>query len=201
MEMKHFNELDTDYDVELLASSAKKHLNNSLLLLGLYAVILVVSVLAVIFWGSYALVFVIGIIAACISAFLILKRLKTIRFSDFKTSHGEIVDVLKESTTVRSITGGYGMYVTRKYDAFAKVAIRLTISIKNNDEIHSYMLDGVTEEHAQYYEQKGDAIHIYGTHFPVKIDIDYGNWLCPVCGEFNSSGEKSCVNCKEKMLK
>ena len=51
MEMKHFNELDTDYDVELLASSAKKHLNNSLLLLGLYAVILVVSVLAVIFFG------------------------------------------------------------------------------------------------------------------------------------------------------
>ena len=38
MEMKHFNELDTDYDVELLVSSAKKHLNNSPLLLGLYAV-------------------------------------------------------------------------------------------------------------------------------------------------------------------
>ena len=201
METKHLIEIDTDYDVEFLIFSAKKNLNKSLLMLGLYSVILAVSVLSVIFWGSCVPIFVIGIVATCVCAFLILKRLKTIRFSDFKTSHGEIVDVLKESTTVRSITGGYGMYVTRKYDAFAKAAIRLTVSIKNNDEIHSYMLDGVTEEHAQYYEQKGDAIHIYGTHFPVKIDIDHGNWLCPVCGEFNSSGEKSCVNCKEKMLK
>ena len=201
MKTKHFNELDTDYDVELLVSYAKKLLNKSLLFLGLYFVIFVASVLAVIFGGSYVPVFVVGIIATCISAFLILKRLKTIRFSDFKTSHGEIVDVLKESTTVRSITGGYGMYVTRKYDAFAKAAIRLTVSIKSNDEIHSYMLDGVTEEHSQYYEQKGDAIHIYGTHFPIKLDIDQGKWLCPVCGEFNSSGEKSCVNCKAKVIK
>ena len=201
MEMKHFNELDTDYDVELLVSSAKKHLNNSLLLLGLYAVILVVSVLAVIFLGSYVLVFVIGIIAACISAFLILKRLKTIRFSDFKTYHGEIVDVLKESTTVRSITGGYGMYVTRKYDAFAKAAIRLTVSIKSNDEIHSYILDGVTEEHEKYYAQKGDAAHIYGNHFPVKLEIGKEQWLCPVCGEFNVNEEKTCARCKRKILK
>lgn len=201
METKHLIEIDTDYDVEFLIFSAKKNLNKSLLMLGLYSVILAVSVLSVIFWGSCVPIFVIGIVATCVCAFLILKRLKAIRISDFKTSQGEIVDVLKESTTVRSITGGYGMYVTRKYDAFAKAAIRLTISIKNNDEIHSYMLDGVTEEHAQYYEQKGDAIHIYGTHFPVKIDIDHGNWLCPVCGEFNSSGEKTCTRCKRKILK
>ena len=201
METKHLIEIDTDYDVEFLIFSAKKNLNKSLLMLGLYSVILAVSVLSVIFWGSCVPIFVIGIVATCVCAFLILKRLKAIRISDFKTSQGEIVDVLKESTTVRSITGGYGMYVTRKYDAFSKAAIRLTISIKNNDEIHSYMLDGVTEEHAQYYEQKGDAIHIYGTHFPVKIDIDHGNWLCPVCGEFNSSGEKTCTRCKRKILK
>ena len=169
-------------------------------MLGLYAVILVVSVLAVIFGGSYVLVFVIGIIATCISAFLILKRLKTIRFSDFKTSHGEILDVLKESTTVRSITGGYGMYVTRKYDAFAKAAIRLTVSIKNNDEIHSYMLDGVTEEHAKYYEAKDEAVHIWGTHFPVRLEISGDKWLCPVCGEFNASEEMSCKRCKKKVL-
>ena len=201
METKHFNELDTNYDVELLASSAKKRLNKSLLMLGLYFFILAISVLAVIFWGSLVAVFIIGIVAACICAFLILKQLKTIRFSDFKTSHGEIADVLKESTTARSITGGYGMYVTRKYDAFAKAAIRLTVSIKNTDEIHSYILEDVTDEHEKYYELKGDAIHIYGTHYPVMLKIGQDKWLCPVCGEFNASGEKICANCKEKVLK
>ena len=201
MGTKHFIELNTDYDIELLVSSAKKSLKKSLLMLGLYSFIFAISVLVVIFWGSYIPVFVIGIIAACVFAFLILKRLKTIRFSDLKTSHGEIVDILKESTTVRSITGGYGMYVTRKYDAFAKAAIRLTVSIKSNDEIHSYILDGVTEEHENYYAQKGDAVHIYGNHFPIKLDIDQGKWLCPVCGEFNIGGEKTCINCKEKVIK
>ena len=154
MGTKHSIELDTDYDIELLVSSAKKSLKKSLLMLGLYSFILAISVLAVIFLGSYIPVFVIGIISACVFAFLILKRLKTVSFSDFKTSHGEIVDVLKESTTVRSITGGYGMYVTRKYDAFAKAAIRLTVSIKNGNDVHSYVLDGVTEDHLKYYESK-----------------------------------------------
>ena len=201
MKTKRFVKLDTDYDIEFLVSSAKKTLKNSLLMLGLYFFILVISVLAVIFWGYYIPVFVIGIIAACVFAFLILKRLKTIRFSDLKTSHGEIVDVLKESTTVRSITGGYGMYVTRKYDAFAKAAVRLTVSIKTSDDVHSYVLDGVTEDHLKYYEARGSVVHIYGTHFPVKLDIGQDQWLCPVCGEFNIGGEKTCINCKEKVIK
>ena len=201
MGTKHSIELNTDYDIELLVSSVKKSLKKSLLMLGLYSFILAISVLAVIFWGSYIPVFVICIIAACVFAFLILKRLKTIRFSDLKTSHGEIVNVLKESTTVRSITGGYGMYVTRKYDAFAKAAIRLTVSIKSNDEIHSYILDGITEEHEKYYAQKGDAVHIWGTHFLVKLDIGKEKWLCPICGEFNATEEKTCTRCKRKILK
>ena len=196
--MKDFN---TEYDVESLVPSSKKHLNKALLLLGLYSVVFVISVLAVIFCGSFLPIFVIGIVVACACAFFILKQLKTIRFSDFKESHGEIIDVLKESTTVRSITGGYGMCVTRKYDAFAKAAIRLTVSIKNDDEIHSYVLDSVTEEHANYYETKGEAIHIWGTHFPVKLEIDKEKWLCPVRGKFNENKEKYCARCNRKILK
>ena len=196
--MKDFN---TGYDVKNLIFSSKKHLNKALLLLGLFSIVFVISVLALIFWGAILPIFVIGIVVACACAFFILKQLKTIRFSDFKESHGEIIDVLKESTTVRSIIGGYGMYVTRKYDAFAKAAIRLTVSIKSNDEIHSYVLNGVTDEHAKYYETRGEALHIWGTHFPVKFDIGKEKWLCPICGEFNASEEKICVNCKEKILK
>ena len=74
------------------------------------------------------------------------------------------------------------MYVTRKYDAFAKAAIRLTVSLKNENEVHSYVLERVTEEHSNYYESKGEAIHIWGTHFPVKLEIAGDKWLCPVCG-------------------
>ena len=191
----------TDYDVDSLISSSKKRLHKTLILLVSYSIIFTASILAVIFLGSFIPVFIIGIVAACISVFLTLKQLRAIRFSDFKTSHGEIADVLKEATTKRSITGGYGMYVTRKYDAFAKATIKLTVSIKNPDQVNSYILEGVTEDHAKYYESKGNAIHIYGTHYPVKTKINQDKWVCPVCGEFNAKGEKICANCREKVLK
>ena len=201
MGTKHVIEIDTDYDVEHMVSTAKKRLNKSILMMGSYAILLVVSVLAIIFWGSHVPVFIIGIVLACIAAFLVLKQLKAMRFADFKTTRGEIVDVLKEATTVRSITGGWGMYVTRKYDAFAKAAVRLTVSIQDADEIHWYVLDGVTEDHAKYYEAKGETIHIWGTHFPVRREIGADKWLCPVCGAFNANEEKSCVRCKKEILK
>ena len=189
------------YDVDGLVAEAKKDLRNSIVKISVAAVVLTLSILAIIFFGSYMLVFIGGIVLACISAFLCYKWVKQITFADYSSACGEIADVLKESTTVRSITGGYGMYVTRKYDAFAKSAIRLTVSFKNENDVYSYVIEGATEEHAKYYEAKGEAIHIWGTHFPVKLEIEGDKWLCPVCGEFNANEEKTCKRCKKKILK
>lgn len=202
MGTKHFIELNTDYDIELLVSSAKKSLKKSLLMLGLYSFILAISVLAVIFWGSYIPVFVIGIIAACVFAFLILKRLKTIRFSDLKTSHGEIVDIHKEIKIVDTMSvGGINPFGTRRFDNYKKNEVRLGIFIQNGNQVRGCFFNEGTEEHAKYYETKGEAIHIWGTHFPVKLEIGKEQWLCPICGEFNVNEEKTCARCKRKILK
>ena len=189
------------YDVDGLVAEAKKNLRNSIAKISVAAVVLTLSILAVVLFGSYMLVFIGGIVLACISAFMCYKWVKQISFADYSSACGEIADVFKESTTVRSITGGYGMYVTRKYDSFAKAAIRLTISLKNEEEVHTYVLEGVTEEHSNYYEAKGEAIHIWGTHFPVRLEIGSDKWLCPVCGEFNANEEKICNRCKKKIIK
>ncbi len=189
------------YDVDGLLAEAKKNLRNSIVKISIAVVVLTLSTLAIVLLGSYMLVFIGGIVLACVSAFTCYKWVKQIAFADYSSNCGEIADVFKESTTVRSITGGYGMYVTRKYDAFAKAAIRLTVSLKNEDEVHSYVLEGVTEEHSNYYEAKGDAIHIWGTHFPVRLEIGNDKWLCPVCGEFNANEEKTCTRCKKKIIK
>ena len=189
------------YDIDGLVAEAKKNLRNSIVKISIAAVVLTLSILAIVFFGSYMLVFIGGVVLACVSAFMCYKWVKQIAFSDYSSTCGEIADVFKESTTVRSITGGYGMYVTRKYDAFAKAAIRLTVSLKNENEVHSYVLERVTEEHSNYYESKGEAIHIWGTHFPVKLEIGKEKWLCPICGEFNSNEEKTCSRCKKKIIK
>lgn len=189
------------YDIDGLVAEAKKNLRNSIVKISVAAVVLTLSILAIIFFGSYMLVFISGIVLACVSAFMCYKWVKQIAFSDYSSTCGEIADVFKESTTVRSITGGYGMYVTRKYDAFAKAAIRLTVSLKNENDVRSYILEGVTEEHSNYYEAKGEAIHIWGTHFPVRLEMGSDKWLCPACGEFNTNEEKICNRCKKKIIK
>ena len=189
------------YDVDGLVAEAKKNLRNSIVKISISAVVLTLSILAIVFFGSYMLVFIGGIVLACVSAFMCYKWVKQIAFSDYSSTCGEIADVFKESTTVRSITGGYGMYVTRKYDAFAKAAIRLTVSLKDENDVRSYILEGVTEEHSNYFEAKGEAIHIWGTHFPVRLEIAGDKWLCPICGEFNANEKKTCTRCKKKILK
>ena len=189
------------YDVDGLVAEAKKNLRNSIAKISVAAVVLTLSILAIIFFGLYMPVFIVGIVLACVSAFMCCKWAKRIAFSDYSSTCGEISDVFKESTTVRSITGGYGMYVTRKYDAFAKAAIRLTVSIKNENDVRSYFLERVSEEHSNYYEAKCEAIHIWGTRFPVRLEIGSDKWLCPVCGEFNANEEKICNRCKKKIIK
>ena len=58
------------YDVDGLVAEAKKSLRNSIIKISIAAVTLTLSILAVVFFGSYMLVFIGGIILACVSAFM-----------------------------------------------------------------------------------------------------------------------------------
>ena len=188
------------YDVDSLVAEAKKDLRNSIVKIGITAVILTLSILAIIFFGSYMLVFIGGIVLACVSAFVCYKWVKKISFTDYSSACGEIADVHKDVKIVDTkIVGGIG-FGPRKYDSYKKSEVRLGVFIKKGEEVRGYFFNDGTEEHAKYYEAKGEAIHIWGTHFPVKLEIAGDKWLCPVCGEFNASEEKSCKRCKKKVL-
>lgn len=189
------------YDVDGLVAEAKKDLRSSIVKISVAAVVLTLSILAIIFFGSYMLVFIGGIVLACVSAFMCYKWVKKISFADYSSACGEIEDVHKEIKIVDTkIVGGIG-FGPRKYDSYNKSEVRLGVFIKNGEEVRGYFFNDGTEEHAKYYEAKGEAIHIWGTHFPVKLEIEGDKWLCPVCGEFNASEVKSCKRCKRKILK
>lgn len=188
------------YDVDGLVTEAKKNLCNSIVKISVTAVVLVLSILAVVFFGSNMLVFIGGIALACVSAFTCYKRVRQIKFADYSSACGEIADVHKDVKIVDTkIVGGIG-FGPRKYDSYKKSEVRLGVFIKNGEEVRGYFFNDGTEEHAKYYEAKGEAIHIWGTHFPVRLEIEGDKWLCPVCGEFNASEEKTCTRCKKKIL-
>ena len=200
--MSNKNEVSAPYDIEGLASSAKKRLIKALLMLVLGVLVLALSILAIIFYGSYLPVFIIGLIAACVAAVLCGRLIKNISFSNFSTACGEISDVHKEIRThTTTKVGGINPFGVRKYDQDGKNEIRIGVFIREGEGVKGYFLNDVNEDHVDYYEAGGEAIHIWGTRFPVKLEIDTDEGLCPVCGEFNANEEKTCVRCKRKILK
>ena len=190
------------YDVDGLVAESKKNLRNSIVKISISAAVLTLSILAIICFGSYMLVFIGGIVLACISAFLCYKWVKQISFADYSSARGEIVDVHKEIKIVRTTkVGGINPFGVRRYDHDGKTEVRLGVFIQEGEQVRGYFFNDGTEEHAKYYETKGEAIHIWGTHFPVRLEISGDKWLCPVCGEFNANEEKTCTRCKKKILK
>ena len=195
-------ELNTPYDIVGLVEDSKKNLRSFIVQMAIYVVLLTLSILAIIFFGSYMLVFIGGIVLACVSAFSISKLIKKFSFADYSSARGEIVDVHKEIKIIRTTkVGDINPFGVRRYDHDGKTEVRLGVFIQEGEQVRGYFFNDGTEEHAKYYEAKGEAIHIWGTHFPVKLEIEGDKWLCPVCGEFNASDEKTCTRCKKKILK
>ena len=186
----------TSYDVEGITELSKKRLHEIVLQLFVHSLVLVISVVLLFFYGMYG-----GIALACISLFFGGRLLTKIILADYSHIKGEIIDVRKEVKVIRTTkVGGINPFGVRKYDHDGKNEIRLEMFIKKDEKIRGYFLNDVNEEHAEYYDKKGEAIHIWGTHFPVKLEIGKGKWLCPVCGEFNANEEKTCTRCKKKIL-
>lgn len=190
------------YDVDGLVAAAKKNLRNSIAKIGVSIVVLALSILAIVFFGSYLFVFICGAMLACVFAILCNKSIKNIAFSDYSNTSGEITDVHKEIKIVDTTSvGGINPFGTRKYDSYKNSEIRLGIFINDGEQIRACYLKCASEEHAKYYESKGEAIHIWGTHFPVKLQAENDKWLCPVCGEFNTIDKRTCSGCKNKIIK
>lgn len=201
-DFKEIENANARYDTAGLINSAKKNLCAFIIKEAICIVLLVLSVLAVIFYSTYIGVFIGGVALACISAFLCSKLIKNFMFSDYSSAHGEITYIHKEIKIV-PITkiGGINPFGTRKYDSYSKNEIRLQVFIQNGDNVRGYFLNDVYDEHADYYESRGAAMHIWGTHFPVKLEIGKDKWLCPLCGGFNENHEKTCKKCQKKVLK
>lgn len=192
---------DRLYDIDMIVTIAKQNLINTIIQILVCITTTALSILAIIFYGSYIAVFICGAAITCSSIILLIKSLRKIRLADYRSINGEIVNVHKDIKIVSTISiGGLGLR-TRKYDTYKKDEIRLCVFIKENETINGHYLNGVTDEHVKYYEAMGKAIHIRGTHFPIRLGVEDERWLCPFCGEFNEKSEKSCANCNRRTLK
>ena len=194
--------IESDYDIQNIIRTNRKKLQKNILLFVLFCVVFILSTVAIIIFGTHLMVFIIALSVDILCLFWGLKIFKGNNFSDLNNSYGEIINIHKEVINDRSIVGGYGMYVRRKYDAFTKDATRITLHIEEkNNKIHTHQLKFATEEHLNYYENTDKVIHIWGAHYPVRVMVTNKSWLCPVCGYFNPQEKKVCGKCNCKILK
>ena len=192
---------DLPYDLGGITKIAKKRLAVALIQITCYSLVFVLSVIAIVLFGGYVSVFICGAVLAVVSAVLLSKSLSKLHIVDYRSAVGEITEVHKDVATVRTTKVG-GIGYIRKYDTYTKKEVRLGVFLKkDNGEIHACHFNDGTEEMAKYYEEKGQAIHIWGSHFPIKLEIGKEKWLCPICGEFNPKEEKICTKCRNQILK
>lgn len=195
-------EVRTIYDVESITAYAKRKLRRLIISAIALSVLFIASVTAIILYSRILPVFICGIILSCTSASCLGRLLHSVRTEDYTSVCGEIADVHKEIKIVRTtLVGGINPFGPRKYDKYNKEEVRLEICIQGDEEIRGYFMTETTEEHAAYYEARGEAMHMWGTRFPVRLSTDDEKWLCPICGEFNSRDKKHCMSCGIKAIK
>ncbi len=198
---KKLIDIKTDYDVENIARIAKIRLKSNVLQLIFCLVLFIASIVTVILFHSYWWVFVLSIIIITISSVLGIRCAKKLIPLHLNNVIGEVVDVDKKRVILKNGFVGYSVHVERKWDTYTKRVPKLVIYIKEDNKIFTYQLPALTEKHADYYDECGTMLHIYGTTYPVKVQAGTNDWLCPICARFNPIKEKNCKNCDNKILK
>ncbi len=190
------------YNIEEIKKSAKSRLKFNISGLVANSVLLILSVALLFVYGSNLSAFLSGTVGFLISVSFTIRYSKKIKNSSYINIDGKIANVYKDNT-VHRLFAGYGMWVRREYNHYNVDKVRLTVFLKNKngENVRSFVLDGVSDEHVSYYENGCEAFHIFGTRFPVRTSIKGERWLCPVCGTFNNMSEKHCGKCKEKIVK
>ena len=197
------NELGMEYDLAAIETAAKKKLRRAIIVVSLCAAALIGEILISIFWGAGLYAFIPIAIVAYFAVFFSVKELKRAKIFDYlNAAKGTIAEVHKESKTVDTkAVGGVNPFGKREYDSYTRKENSLVVFLNTGDTVRSYELLGTSDEHESYYERRGEAVKLSGTHYPILKAPVGDRWLCPFCGSFNGDGDRICSSCRNKVMK
>ena len=194
-------EIRNYYEADKIKELAKKKLVLDLMWLTVNIAIIVTAIIFIITVGEILAFFAVAVVLIVLSVYLSSKIIRRLFLSDYSEAIGAIKKVHREVTAARNIySSNVNLFGIRRYDKYVKQGIRLTVFISNGEEVSSYQINNVDRRQEEYYEAGGEAIHLWGAHYPVKAPT-CEEWLCPICGAFNSKELKVCDRCKTKVLK
>ncbi len=193
--------MNTRYDVESIAMKRKKEMFCSVFWCIFGVLLLALSIITIIFRGTDILLFVISTLCIIFSLYILFYEKKNAKFARAKTYHGTVEKVdIKVGASNGIMTVGYGGLVRKRYSKYFRDINRVILYIKSNETIKLLELKDVSKNLESYYKIGTEVIHVGGTQFPVKPEFSE-QWLCPICGEFNSEDVCNCRSCKNLILK
>lgn len=202
MDKKISDTLETDYDVASISKIAKGRFKRKITKMAVCFVLFAASVFLAVWFNSYPAAFIGCGVAALVFGVLLSGQFKGFSFYDYSEISGEMERFHKDVKVVSTTSvGGVGFGTKRQYDSYKRDEMRLVITISDGGKKCTYRPKNTSETHARYYEERGRAFHVFGTRYPVLLDAHGENWLCPICGEFNSRDEKYCDRCNNKIMK
>lgn len=189
------------YDIEMIEKVARKTAVFTIVTIIFSVFIAIVSTVLIIAFGDVLAVFIACATTLALSILAVGRGTAVISKISFTEAHGDIEHVHLDVKHVNKMKTANFNLVRAPHSDYWKAENRVTVFIKEDEKITSFQLNNIPKKLADYYEERGEAIHIKATRYPVRIEIGAKEFLCPICGSFSSSEDKKCPSCKNIIFK
>ena len=189
------------YDIEKIKKAAKKKAGITIATIAISVLIAIASTALIIAFGDILTVFIVCSATLVLSILAIGRGATAISKISFTETCGNIEHIHLDVKHVNKMKTANFNLVRAPHSDYWKAENRVTVFIKEDEKITSFQLNNISKKLVDYYEERGEAIHIKATRYPVRIEECAKEFLCPICGSFSSSEDKKCISCKNIILK
>lgn len=183
---------------DVIAYSCKKRLIMNLLFnILLICVLLAIAILSIVYY-NFAWIYIIGF--AVLITVLLLRRvvkhnLQTVYTFDFIQGVVKKVDIDVKYVDTKKV-GGVGLG-RRQFDQYMRAVIVCELFVQiSEDNVRCLVFEDVSKKHCEYYKLGEEVLRVPGARFPVVLNHQEGEMICPICGEFNDYSQNMCKKCR-----
>lgn len=181
---------------ELLLLVRKRRLTYLLALCIVTLVFVVAGTVTIILTLNPAAFIISGaVLIADVIIFSIVKKRLSISFWG-KTVEGTVADINVEiKSDFSNKVGGIGL-ARRQYDSYIRDVRQLLLYIRDDTgNIFCYTVNDVTPKQSEHYQIGDKVATVSGARFPLNIEPNRREWLCPWCGAYNKDDVEICNCC------
>ena len=182
---------------DVITYNCKKRLIVNLLLNFLLNCVLLAIAIILIVYSNFVWVFIIGftvLIAVLLLMKVIKRNMQTVYTFGFVQGTIKKINIDVKNVNEAKV-GGVGL-VKRQFDHDRRDVLICKLFVQTSeDKVRRLVFEDVSKKHCEYYKLGEEVLRVPGARFPVVLNQQEGEMICPVCGEFNNHSQNKCKKC------